>query len=497
MKKINLLSIYDAQKTLKPEHLKRYLNHFTIILKTEEIEDLCILIELLIHKNCDPRIFNGYFIGFNIPQISKQFDLLRFSDNTIINIEIKKKFNLENIENQLIRNKYYLKALEKTVLNFTFVVEDLKLYTLSENNKLVSTTFKHLINSLIQQVPIKIKKLDELFKPTNYLVSPFNSTSKFIRDQYFLTSQQEEIKKNILTEINKVTYSILSINGQAGTGKTLLIYDIAKSLRKNINVLIIHCGKLNLGHQQLISDFEWNIISISYLKKTNISQYNLIIVDETQRIRPSQLTQIFIIIKNHNQNVIFSYDENQTLRTWETNNNIKAQIENELTFKPIELTTTIRTNKAIIAFVRNLFNCNSRIEKQNFKAIEFLYFSGIEQSIEYIFTIKDNEWKIINFTPSRYNVFPYDFYSLEEEPDNAHTVIGQEFDNVVAIIDEYFYYNDKRLSTHNYKNKPYYHPTKMLYQILSRARNKLKLIIINNPEILNRCIEITENNYTQ
>jgi anti-anti-sigma regulatory factor len=35
-----------------------------------------------------------------------------------------------------------------------------------------------------------------------------------------------------------------------------------------------------------------------------------------------------------------------------------------------------------------------------------------------------------------------------------------------------------------------YMPHKMLFQAITRARKKLKLIIVNNPEILERCMEI-------
>jgi hypothetical protein len=84
---------------------------------------------------------------------------------------------------------------------------------------------------------------------------------------------------------------------------------------------------------------------------------------------------------------------------------------------------------------------------------------------------------------------PYDQHKIAEEPDNAHTVIGQEFNNVVAVIDEHFYYDEtQELSTKNYQH--YYHPTKMLFQIVSRTRIKLCIVIINNKEILARCLEI-------
>ena len=104
--------------------------------------------------------------------------------------------------------------------------------------------------------------------------------------------------------------------------------------------------------------------------------------------------------------------------------------------------------------------------------------------------IKSEGWKITNYTPSTVDTLPYEQHKIEEEADNAHRVIGQEFDNVVAVIDEYFYYRNGRLSTKSYKKRPYYHPTKMLFQIVSRTRLRLCIVIINNQEILRRCLDI-------
>ena len=84
---------------------------------------------------------------------------------------------------------------------------------------------------------------------------------------------------------------------------------------------------------------------------------------------------------------------------------------------------------------------------------------------------------------------PYNKYSIEEEEDTAHKVIGQEFDNIITIIDKHFFYNDNGdLAIKGYK--PYYEPSKMLYQIVSRVRNKLCIVIVDNPIILQRCLDI-------
>jgi len=79
--------------------------------------------------------------------------------------------------------------------------------------------------------------------------------------------------------------------------------------------------------------------------------------------------------------------------------------------------------------------------------------------------------------------------------DNAHQVIGQEYDKVIAVIDQFFCYEGDVLSIKGYTNTPYYHPIKMLFQIMTRTRRKLGVIIINNSEIMSRCLTILDSNY--
>ena len=67
-------------------------------------------------------------------------------------------------------------------------------------------------------------------------------------------------------------------------------------------------------------------------------------------------------------------------------------------------------------------------------------------------------------------------------------ILGQEFDKVAAVIDEYFYYdNNGKLLT---KNSQCYSQSQMLFQILIRTREDLYIVVINNSAMLKRCLEI-------
>ena len=45
--------------------------------------------DAFIAQGLSPKELDGFFFGFHIPQIGKEFDLLKFSQTEVINIEFK------------------------------------------------------------------------------------------------------------------------------------------------------------------------------------------------------------------------------------------------------------------------------------------------------------------------------------------------------------------------------------------------------------------------
>lgn len=492
MKAINLISFLDSVKTLPDEILNMYLINFGIKPKKKEVIELESLVkEIISFKDDNFKLMEGFYIGYTINQISKEFDLLRFGKNSIVNIELKRTFTGDKISIQLKQNRYYLNFLEKTVTNITYVADEKKFYILDDKEDIVEVDILYLIEKLLEQEIEEIDDIDKYFNPSNYLVSPFNSTKRFIEGEYFLTDQQVNIKKEIMNEEVLSNSLFFSIQGAAGTGKTLLTYDLANEYRKmGKNVVIIHCGSLNDGQNLLINNYSWEIYPVKSVGRIELESYDLIILDEVQRIYKYQLNIIIERIRKTFAKCIFSYDPQQCLASKEINNKIPSYIEKEVSNHHWKLTEKIRTNKEIGSFIKNLFNLSKTSPYQKYTNISVNYFSSSENAIEFIDTIRKQDWKVINYTPSMYKSYPYDKYLMYFE-DSAHKVIGQEFDSVVAIIDEHFYYaSNGLLSTKGYKNTPYYHPTKMLFQIVTRTRKKLKLVIVNNKQVLDNCMKI-------
>lgn len=478
----------QAYSSLENKSYVNFLHHYGVDIKNDEAGDLSHLVSVL-YPLGNNGIFNGFYVGYKIPQIGKEFDLLRIGKEYIVNVELKRTSSEEKIQKQLYRNKYYLTSIGKPVYNFSFISDTKKLYFLHDSNGIQWIDFSYLKQVLENQIIDNIDNIDKLFNPSIYLVSPFNSTDNFVRDEYFLTHQQEEIKGKVLNTVVSTPQSgFVSITGSAGTGKTLLVYDIAKEIIKTQKkVLIIHCGYLNDGQEKLKTQYKWEIISIKYYANYNLSLYNMVIIDEAQRIYPEQLKKIVSTIQAANGKCIFSYDKVQTLANWEEQRDIDGHINNINSITAYKLTDKIRTNREIASFIRALFDKKKNLPHNNEGNIELNYFNSINDAKCFLESMSSQDWEVLRFTPSQYNNEHHENYSSILNK-TSHGIIGQEFDNVAVVIDQFFSYsqNGKLI----YAGGAYYHPVKMLFQNITRTRKKLNIVIINNSEILNRCISI-------
>lgn len=487
MKSINIISLVQASDSVQPSEYDAYKKHYGIDIKPEEVEDIRQLVIKMYEVLPYVNIFNDFYVGYKIQHISKEFDLLRFGDNYILNVELKSSSTEDKIKKQLLRNKYYLSHISRVVHNFAYVVQTSTLYKLGVNNDLEIVSFSLLIQLLTNQNLLKINNPDLLFNPSDYLVSPFNSTDKFVNNQYFLTGQQEKIKNETIKTINTNIPAFISITGGPGTGKTLLTYDVVKSVKAIKRTLIVHCGNLNEGHHRL-NQLGWNIIPVKNLRYHNLNDLDLVVVDETQRIYENQFDQLVSDARATNTACIFSYDKQQTLSSKESRLDIEAKINSIGNVSSFKLSDKIRTNKEIAGFIKLLFN-NRRndVAFSNCGNVDFDYFTDLESVKNYIQLVGNDGWEVLNLTPSLHSSEHHESYS-DSLNKCSHAVIGQEFDNVAVVIDEYFSYD--HTGSLIYRSRTYYDSVKMLFQNITRTRKRLKLIIIGNRQVLNRCLSV-------
>ena len=490
MRNINILSIIEAYRKLSNTLFQKLMNSYGITsgIKNYELNGIEAFVDELLKANNNISIVNRYYLDYSIPQIGKEFDLLRFGHNYIINIEIKTESSIEKILKQQQKNKYYLSFLDKPLHIYTFISNENKLYKLvirNNGDEIEEITFNELCNILMSQEVVTFNNIDDLFNPSDYLVSPFNSPEKFMSEGYFLTVQQEQIYKEIQTKLSDTATNFIALTGGAGTGKTLLTYHIAKeTIQRGKKVLILHCAPLNSGHQILMDEYNWSIYMPKYAPNT--IDFDLIIIDEAQRMYPYQFDKYIKEVRTLNKKCIFSYDEKQYLRDNEKQYHTKERIEKELLCTPYKLTDKIRTNKEIAYFIRQLFNIKKNIPNIDYTNIELTYCKDCYSAKLLLQELLERGWKTPNYTPGTRSFFHYEAY-LSNDTESAHSVVGQEFNNVVVVIDESFKYNSQGdLIADN----TYYSQRQMLYQIITRTRKKLHIVIINNEVMLNRCIDI-------
>ncbi|WP_272688538.1 DNA/RNA helicase domain-containing protein [Providencia sp. PROV128] len=487
MKDINLISLTQAANTLSEAYFTRYYQYYGIEIKPDEVEVLKNFVKKLGYECVDKRIFNHFFVGYKIPQISKEFDLLRIGDNYIVNIELKRECTEEKIKKQLIQNHYYLKFLNEKIFNFTYELSTDSLYFLKDDNLNV-VDFKFLQGILLGQILSEIKNINSLFNPSNYLVSPFNSTDKFLDGQYFLTGQQSNIKRDVVARVNALSEEhFTAVIGSAGTGKTLLVYDIANDLKSaGKRILIIHGGGLNPG-QHYLNKQGWDIQPIKQIDNIDINYYDVIFIDEAQRMRVYQYINFIGKFRQSSCKCIFSYDKSQTLNHNEITNNIPDKISCLAGVVTYSLSEKIRTNKEVAAFIRGFFNNKKNDPVLNRGNVSFEYYDNISDMMFFMLDLKSKEWEILQFTPPLIGSSTHQRY-LDDSNQKSHGVIGQEFDNVAVIVDPYFNYDKNGDLT--YTGDSYYPANKMLFQNMTRTRNQLKILILNNPVILERCLTL-------
>ena len=138
-----------------------------------------------------------------MPKLGKEFDLLRINDEYAVNIELKSgNVTDDAIQRQLVQNRYYLSALERNMVFYTYISGADRLVRLSNSGRLIDADFSELADVLRRQGNCAATDIEELFKEERYLISPLTDPARFLRQDYFLTSQQRDIKKQILKHMD-------------------------------------------------------------------------------------------------------------------------------------------------------------------------------------------------------------------------------------------------------------------------------------------------------
>ena len=108
LSEIELYPLYEKCLSQRAESIK---------VRCEEIELIKIMINNLRFRDKNYELLDDWFYSFSIPQIGKEFDLLKINeDGKIINVELKSQaIDEARIEFQLQQNRYYLSHIGKEI----------------------------------------------------------------------------------------------------------------------------------------------------------------------------------------------------------------------------------------------------------------------------------------------------------------------------------------------------------------------------------------------
>ena len=495
MKPVNIYALTRLKDPELLSKLERQMSGRGRFMKIRgwEIEGLALFCERLMPCCKDVCAMTFYF-SYTMSKLGKEFDLLRISDDRIVNIELKSGgVPDEAIRNQLIQNRYYLSTLGKPVYYYTFISSRDRLVRLSNSGKLVESNFEELGFLLDGQEGIFEGDIEDLFKEDKYLISPITDPGRFLRKEYFLTFQQRDIKKQILKNISAGSWQ--GFTGLPGTGKTILLYDIAMNLSCKTSVCIFHFGSHREELEQLNDRLKR--IDFYYCDKDVfpdvLRSYSVIFIDEGHLMKEAAFLKISEYSRLWGAPVIISYDNVDCVSESERLGTGASLFEKLDDFRGYKLTNKIRLNSELSYFLRTLFS-SSKIYKRDYPHVSVSYGNDLNEAMNLIRYYEKEGFvfiwdKSLGTDHDRYESFPGEVNVRLE----SGMVTGKEFDRVVMLIDASFYYDEYGYLRNTESEKKAENARIMnLFHGLSRAKKKIALVIMDNYELMERVYQILQ-----
>ncbi len=491
MRPINIYALTRLSDPTRLSRLERQMsgrkNHLKI--KSWETEGLTRFSEKLCSVSEETTELD-YYYSFVMPKLGKEFDLLRINEDSIINIELKSgNVSDEAIRYQLLQNRYYLSTLSKTMYFYTYVSNTDRLVRLTGSGRLVDAGWTELSELLLRQGDSYHGDIEELFQEEKYLISPLTDPDRFLRQEYFLTFQQRDIKKQILKNITAPT--VQGFTGFPGTGKTILLYDIAMQLSRRDCVCVFHLGSHTPELEQL--DERLKRIDFYYCENGSIppieKNYHAILVDEGHRLNRSMLAEILRLRDTWQAPVIISYDREDLLALSERAECGADILESLPEFLHYRLTNHIRRSNELSAFIRCVIRTGEAGANKNrsYPNVSLSYAGNAEETKRLLRIYQSEGYTYIRNSSLITEPAPEDDSAMTTEISDAAC---KEFAAVVMLLDPSFFYDTQGYlrqktmpaeSAVTTSSDPVTHSAvRNLFHGLSRAKEKIAIVVSDN-----------------
>ena len=397
----------------------------------------------------------------------------------------------EQILAQLRKNRHYLTRLGRDLKLFTVVTDTLTCYRLSDSDELEASDISEIAEALRKCRSAYHGRIDKLFRMSEYLISPEEDPEKFLQGQYFLTPAQDQVKSNLLRDMSdKSGCAFFHISGRPCTGKTLLVYDLAKQLSGSGRTLVI-CGEEPAGGLLEISG---SIDSLDFIfagdidSPEKLSGYDFVLVDEAFRTDPETFDRICSAAASYGQKCIFSTDPAAVLTDAERENDIEGRIRSLEPAGEYELSERLRLNMEIDTFIRKLKHLSYSTDKTfGFEHVSVNYANSIDEARGMIMYFRDKGYVFINAR----GLSDDSFGDLEEDFGRRH-IAGREYSKVVMLMDDSFSYDDAGYLKGIPEPDPERPYPNIFNSVITRVREDLALVILDAPELLSDILTIID-----
>ena len=191
---------------------------------------------------------------------------------------------------------------------------------------------------------------------------------------------EDEISKDIIGQkdiIHKIIISMIAdgnvlLEGLPGTGKTLLLYDMAMKLSVRQQVCLIHCGEAveqwKVLHERLR---RVKYLADSQITSDLLSGASAVLVDEAHLLSQEKLE--YLLRYCGKRPVIFSSDYENMLSPEELDRAAVHALEQISGIQSFRLTNRIRTNAEISSFIQNMMCLPERKKGRHFPHVTVMY----------------------------------------------------------------------------------------------------------------------------
>jgi len=466
------ISIYALTRKQNIEHLQKLEQQLSgrehmLKMKEWELESMRALVERLELHMQDVSALR-LFYSFQIPRLGKEFDLLQIRENQIINIELKSgAVSEEAIQKQLIQNRYYLSALGKPIQSYTYISSQNRLMRLTNHDHVIEASWKQLCAALQKEGKDYSGDIENLFRAEWYLFSPLTEPNRFLNKEYFLTAQQRDIKRQILKKIREEQTGFFSFSGLPGTGKTLLLYDIAMKLSNRQQVCIIHCGeagkKWEILHKRLqrIDFLSDNQLETQF----SLEDYHAILVDEAHLLSVEKLN--VLLNMSEDRPIIFSSDSEEMISPKEIDQSTMKRMEELPNLQTFRLTNRIRTNAELSSFIQNMMHLPVRKNQNEFPHVSVVY---------------ANDTKEADTLVQDYIRQGYQYFSQMGNAELGITAV-RDTEQMVVVLDERYYYDDELYFRTIHPMKNGQSEVRQLFHLLNQAKENLAFVVKGNEAV--------------